>query len=303
MATMKTLNGYGFNATELNGKTSDNYLLRTDTASDSAKLGGKSPEYYIQPRNLLDNSDFRNPVNQRGKTSYTGSGYTIDRWYINAGSCTIENGNGVIVSSPDDTKMTFMQHLENIDAEKVYTFAIKDSDGNVYLIQSTPGERIEENTSFGTIIAKMLSEDITFAITISAANSKKFIWAALYEGTYTADTLPPYVPKGYAAEQMACRWTYIPFIQNAFLGYALIDSDGINFQGFIPLPKMRVENPQIQGGLASWDGSTSIAVASITTVVWQGNGLRLNGALNSISTPKTTIALYAPTTGAFIADL
>ena len=42
MATMKTLNGYGFNATELNGKTSDNYLQKTDTASDSAKLGGKT---------------------------------------------------------------------------------------------------------------------------------------------------------------------------------------------------------------------------------------------------------------------
>lgn len=42
MATMKTLNGYGFNATELNGKTSDSYLQKTDTASDSAKLGGKS---------------------------------------------------------------------------------------------------------------------------------------------------------------------------------------------------------------------------------------------------------------------
>lgn len=178
--------------------------ISADSAANSEKLGGKSPEYYIQPRNLLDNSDFRNPVNQRGKTSYIGSGYIIDRWYIDAGSCTIENGNGVIVSSPDDTKMTFMQHLENIDAEKVYTFAIKDSDGNVYLIQSTPGERIEENTSFGTIIAKMLSGDLTFAITISAANSKKFIWAALYEGAYTAETLPPYVPKGYAAELAEC---------------------------------------------------------------------------------------------------
>ena len=178
--------------------------ISADSAANSAKLGGKAPEYYIQPRNLLDNSDFRNPVNQRGKTSYTGSGYIIDRWYIDAGSCTIENENGVIVSSLDDTNMTFMQHLENIDAEKVYTFAIKDSDGNVYLIQSTPGERIEEDTSFGTIIAKMLSGDITFAVTISAANSKKFIWAALYEGSYTADTLPPYVPKGYDAELAEC---------------------------------------------------------------------------------------------------
>lgn len=33
-------------------------------------------------RNLLDNSDFRNPVNQRGATSYAvKKEYTIDRWY------------------------------------------------------------------------------------------------------------------------------------------------------------------------------------------------------------------------------
>lgn len=42
MATMKTLNGYGFNATEFDGKTSDSYLQKTGTAADSAKLGGKS---------------------------------------------------------------------------------------------------------------------------------------------------------------------------------------------------------------------------------------------------------------------
>ena len=35
MATMKTLNGYGFNATELNGKTSDNYLQLGDDETGS----------------------------------------------------------------------------------------------------------------------------------------------------------------------------------------------------------------------------------------------------------------------------
>lgn len=63
-------------------------------AADAQSLGGKAPEYYLQPRNLLDNSDFTNPVNQRGKTSYTGSVYTIDRWklWTNATSLTINNG-------------------------------------------------------------------------------------------------------------------------------------------------------------------------------------------------------------------
>ena len=40
MATMKTLNGYGFNATELNGKTSDNYLQLGD---DEAGSTGEAP--------------------------------------------------------------------------------------------------------------------------------------------------------------------------------------------------------------------------------------------------------------------
>ena len=35
MATMKTLNGYGFNATELNGKTSDSYLQLGDDETGS----------------------------------------------------------------------------------------------------------------------------------------------------------------------------------------------------------------------------------------------------------------------------
>lgn len=36
-------------------------------------------------------------------------------------------------------------------------------------------------------------------------------WIALYEGSYTADTLPPYVPKGYASEFAECRRYYKRF--------------------------------------------------------------------------------------------
>lgn len=45
--------------------------------------------------NLLDNWYFGNPVNQRGQTSYTGNGYTIDRFAISAtDSCTISVVDG-----------------------------------------------------------------------------------------------------------------------------------------------------------------------------------------------------------------
>ena len=39
--------------------------------------------------NLLDNSDFSNPVNSLGKTSYTGVGYTIDRWKAGTADCSM----------------------------------------------------------------------------------------------------------------------------------------------------------------------------------------------------------------------
>ena len=43
--------------------------------------------------NLLDNWYFGNPVNQRGQTSYTGAGYTIDRWKLFvSGSVAITDG-------------------------------------------------------------------------------------------------------------------------------------------------------------------------------------------------------------------
>jgi len=32
------------------------------------------------PYNLLDNTNFKNPVNQRNESTYNGPGYTIDRW-------------------------------------------------------------------------------------------------------------------------------------------------------------------------------------------------------------------------------
>ena len=39
----------------------------------------------------------------------------------------------------------------------------------------------------------------------------EYVWAALYEGSYTADTMPPYVPKGYAAELAECMRYYQKF--------------------------------------------------------------------------------------------
>ena len=249
MATMKTLNGYGFNATELNGKTSDSYLQKTDTASDTSKLGGKAPEYYLQPRNLLDNSDFRNPVNQRRATSYSGTTYTIDRWWMQTDTGTVSIGdNGLTLATNDSTSCKIMQYVEKLDINKVYTFAIKDTSENVYLIHSVPNGRNEEKTSFGSMIVNTTNlnneNKSAFSISLDPGTTITLIWAALYEGSYTADTLPPYVPKGYTAELAECR-RYAKHITGALAGIAHGYANGKAYTTiFTSGPKMRI-NPSV----------------------------------------------------------
>lgn len=62
--------------------------LDTSVTNVSNQLGT-----FVRP-NLLDNWYFGRPVNQRGKTSYTGIGYGIDRWKID-----IDTGSGVSINN------------------------------------------------------------------------------------------------------------------------------------------------------------------------------------------------------------
>ena len=246
MATMKTLNGYGFNATELNGKTSDsylqlgddaagstgeapkinadtlggvdasNYLKKTDTASDTSKLGGKAPEYYIQPRNLLDNSDFRNPVNQRGITNVSTTGYCIDRWIFSlSGSGALNVQDGLLAfNASDGSYCEILQIQENSSAlsEKEMTFAVCIAPDNIMCLNFTYGTSARVLSADGNISLIHYDGDRLYIRIFSTGNNWIGVkWAALYEGTYTAETLPPYVPKGYAAELAECMRYYQKF--------------------------------------------------------------------------------------------
>ena len=249
MATMKTLNGYGFNATEFNGKAASDYLQKTDTATNSAKLGGKAPEYYIQPRNLLDNSDFRNPVNQRGKTSYSGIWiYTIDRW-----KAWVDNSNPGTVAVVDGGITPYpgvaLQRIESkyIDSSKIYTLAAMTGDGLLVLSGKIESKsKGTTNANNGIYFNYHTGNDVYQIMLFGSTNASKFIWAALYEGSYTADTLPPYVPKGYVAELAECH-RY--FQRHTFKKNETIS---LSYQGptycFIQLPlyrNMRINSPSL----------------------------------------------------------
>lgn len=184
-------------------------------ASDALKLGGKAPEYYIQPRNLLDNSDFTNPVNQRGQNSYTATEYSIDRWkkMSNNTTLSVEDGFIRITSTATSGRQAVQQQLPNNYAGKTLTTAWCLADGSISCASAVIPEPDGEdhflasanigNNSFRVRLNP--SGVLTARILVSYGESIDLRWVAVYEGAYTIDTLPPYVPKGYDQELLVCN--------------------------------------------------------------------------------------------------
>lgn len=247
---------YGNNATTLGGVAAEDYALKTDTAPDSSKLGGKAPEYYLQPRNLLDNSDFTNPVNQRGDTSYTANGYTIDRWKIlqDTGELIVNDGY-VSVANKTGDYIDVVQNLNDYSRMKggTYIIAVKNINGSVYARTFIMGQCESGKTLGGCKFFSTDSANILFRVTVSDG----WYWAALYEGSYTADTLPPYVSKGYAAELAECQRYYLPVSDYWNMGVVLTGTGYIclNIPTNIKMrisPTTIVSNPRMYHPTYDW---------------------------------------------------
>lgn len=187
-------------------------LDKTATAADSVKLGGKAPEYYIQPRNMLDNSDFTNLVAQAGIGGNHGAvAYAADRWILDSGTVSYTEGTGLTLNG------TIRQKLEFPPAGETSAF-----------VGMVSGE------------ASISYADGAVTITSSGGVIK---WAAIYEGSYTADTLPPYVPKGYAAELAECRRYFRRLPSYTTINAIYIYSTYA--RGVLPLEPMRIVAPSV----------------------------------------------------------
>lgn len=179
-------------------------LLGLQSDGSTAWLGSNQPA-----NNLLDNSDFTNPVNQRGATIVT-DGYSIDRWRnwaANSSSVTVNNNSISVVG-------TLLQYVANIKPGSVLTFAYGNESKTV--ISSNWGINPENNVAYFNI------------------ETGTWTWAAVYRGAYTADTLPPYVPKGYAAELAECMRYAVALPNQMRIRAATISYNTLEV--FVPLP-------------------------------------------------------------------
>ena len=186
-------------------------LTGDDTAYNSNRLSGKLPSAYIPALNLLDNSNFANPINQRGETIYNHSNanghsytYGIDRWAttgkitVNSGSVTVNSGKLVQVVPGVDTGM----HADGTP-NKTYTFAVGLADGTVAIVSG----RFTDGATANGLTIDISDESLHGLVSINSG--KTVVWAALYEGEYTAESLPPYVPRRRTDELLECQRYYL----------------------------------------------------------------------------------------------
>ena len=259
----------------INGKAPDAAGKVTLTAADLGALD-KNVHMY----NLLDNSDFVHPVAQAGVNGAHGAtGYAVDRWNRTSGATVSQAADGLkIVSDKTSWTAGIQQRIEAKRFADVMTFAVR----GVFPVACRLFVYIGSGTTnFGTayfqgdaaertLVLKLTKPDgltgdevVNVYIspdTESTGTAAVVRWAAIYEGEYTAETLPPYVPKGYAAELAECLRYYRKIKANneTFAGYA---ANGVAY-AFIPLQTMRIA-PTVTGGgkfyytLGSAQGTTT----------------------------------------------
>lgn len=221
----------------------------------------------IRKANLLDNSDFSNPVAQAGFNGLHGSKkYVCDRWISWNVDAVFENGY-MTTGSPYDQSID----PAKIDIAKTYTAAIGLADGNIiaYSGNFASGFGFKASGIFGG-----LSTDNTTPF-VRIASGQNVRWAALYEGSYTAETLPAYVPKGYAAELLECQRYYIKIAAQPVNGWCY---NWGRATMFVPTPvQMRTTNTTVTLAVSNpvfYIGSTSYnaTLASGTAV---NNGINV----------------------------
>lgn len=178
------------------------------------------------PRNLLDNSDFRNPVMQAGFCGNHGAyKYPVDRWFDEYGFGTFtQTAQGITVGyGTNDGYLTQKLPDGVLQAGKTYTLAFMDFSGNIRMNSgkyTANAESIKVPVD-SKIECRLRPGVVSF---VATARSVGITWVALYEGEYTAETLPEYQPKGYGAELAECQRYYLHGVGTRCAGSVLSDA-------------------------------------------------------------------------------
>lgn len=225
--------------------------------------------------NLLINGDFRNPINQEGKTTYTDKGtpvYTIDMWRLGGGAgrtVTVNDGYISLYNNSTTYDGYWVQLLEFTLPEDDYTVTV-----NVKRIDSTARVHfggqlfyLVEGINVFTVHAPITDVTIAFGLN----GTTELYWIKLEQGTVST----PIVPRLYAEELMLCKRYYYRYKMTDMA--VLSDSAGWIYYPVEWLHNMRVERTF----------SCNFATVSIS----HGDGSEIECAIESVATKYNNVVL------------
>lgn len=292
-------------------------------------LGGQLPTYYaratqVTPRSLLDNGYFLNLVNQRGSTSYTGSGYGIDRWRTNFSGDTVEITNNGIKNTNQSTVAGWHLHqiLENCARYigKTLTIAANVKDISTQYLRLIFSFRDSEDAEISNVKTSCINGVNLISGIVPEGTVKiragfygysgmvegdyvELEWIALYEGEYTAETLPEYQSKGYGAELAECQ-RYYRRIENPTGNMVILQAVAYNatsMYGVLPF-SMRTEKPAINFSNIVWTNTSISTAPSIKSI----RASRSSGGVTAIAltvedaTPGTMYNIWTSANGGYL---
>ena len=185
--------------------------------------------------NLLDNSDFTHFIAQAGLGGSHGSDtYAGDRWILRNGSISgtkRSNGLGytdIQISHTTGEYCDLVQLTPDYDqiAGESYTVALENADGKRYCGNFQVGAQAGPITLGDVKFYSTPTQHLIFRVSDQKTVSLR--WLLVIPGTYSLDTLPNYVSKGYARELAQCMLYY----ENSWAGTSKESSTCNNF-GYI----------------------------------------------------------------------
>ena len=189
----------------------------------------------ISNPNLLINSDFRDPVNQRGKTSYTTTNeriYTIDRWNIGQGTLTVNSASVIFEgnTTAGASARWFGQKFERaLTGTHRVSFNCPVVTGEVLIIIRNNNDITNDiiysiSSGFNQFSISHPSgsfDEIFFRMVTN--NKLEIEWIKLEQGT----TVTPLVPKFKAEELINCyRFFYSQDSRLLMNEYSALHADG-----------------------------------------------------------------------------
>ena len=224
------------------------------------------------PRNLLDNSDFSNPVAQAGLNGLHGSTkYVYDRWVGHADVTAAQQAGGITLKA--NQQYAYIHQRLNLQIGKTYTLVLRanniSSAHRIAVYNGALGALVKDDFgSAETLIATFTAAYDTMAMLYypgysSAGGSSLLKWAALYEGEYTAGTLPEYVPKGYAAELAECQRYFFRFDARVNAAYIPCIAGTTQIAGFLFPTAMRIVPTMTIEELTMWTAAGATDVSGV----------------------------------------